>query len=93
MGLLYFLASLLSLSPFSFGPNPPAGARMLTYRAPAYVGVGGLGGAVLSAFLQTATRPLAASPLAASGGLDPAAPGPQEPCSEPTRVSLPGIEG
>ena len=33
---------------------------MLTFRAPAYVGVGGLGGAVVSAFLQAVTRPLAA---------------------------------
>ena len=56
---------------------------MLTFRAPAYVGVGGLGGAVLSAFLQAASRPPPASPLAAPGGLYPAAAGPQETCSEP----------
>ena len=66
---------------------------MLTSRAPAYVGVGGLGGAVLSAVLQAATRPLAAPPLAAPGGLYPAAPGPQDSCSEPPGLAHHGLEG
>ena len=92
-GLVIFSSVVLSLSTCSFGPKPPAGARKLTLCAPAYVGVGGLGGAVLSAFLQTATRPLAASPLAASGGLYPAALGPQGSRSEPTGFAPPGIEG
>ena len=66
---------------------------MHTFRAPAYVGVGGLGGAVLSAFLQAATRPLAAPPLAAPSGLYPAAPGPQDSCSEPRGLAHHGLEG
>ena len=66
---------------------------MLTFRALAYVGVGGLGGAVLSAFLQAATRPLTPPPLAAPGGLYPAAPGPQDTCSEPLGLALHGLEG
>ena len=66
---------------------------MLTFRAPAYVGVGGLGGAVLSAFLQAATRPMPASPLAAPGGLYPATPGPQDTCSDPLGLPPHGIEG
>ena len=66
---------------------------MLTSRAPAYVGVGGLGGAVLSAFLQAATRPLPASPLAVSGGLYPAAPGPQGTWREPIGFAPPDIGG
>ena len=56
---------------------------MLRLRAPAYVGAGGLGGALVSAVLQAATRPLPVAPLAAPGGLYPAAPGPQEACSAP----------
>ena len=66
---------------------------MLTFRAPAYVGVGGLGGAVLSAFLQAASRLLAAPPLAVAGGLYPAAPGPQDTCSEPLGLARHGLEG
>ena len=93
MGLLYFLVAVAVVVSMKFRPKTPAGAHMLTSRAPAYVGVGGLGGAVLSAFLQAASRPLPASPSAASGGLYPAAPGPQDTCSEPIGFAPPGIEG
>jgi len=48
---------------------------------------------VLSAVLQAATRPLAAPPLAAQGGLYPAAPGPQDSCSEPLGLAHHGLEG
>ena len=67
---------------------------MLTFRAPAYVGVGGLSGAVVSAFLQAATRSLAASPLcAAPGGLCLAAPGQQVSSSELLGLALHGLDG
>ena len=48
---------------------------------------------MLSAFLQAVTRPLAAPFLAAPGGFYPAAPVPQDPCSEPRRLAFHGLGG
>ena len=70
-----------------------AGAHMLAYRAPAYVGVGGLGGAVLSALLQAVARAPPAAPQVVPSGLFPAAAGPQDTCSEPFGLAAPVVEG
>ena len=68
MGLLYFLVAVAVVVSMKFRPKYAGRGPHAHIRAPAYVGVRGLGGAVLSAFLQAATRPLSASP-----GLPPAA--------------------
>jgi len=66
---------------------------MLAYRAPAYVGVGGLGGAVLSALLQAIARPLPGPLPVAPSGPYLAAAGPQDVCSESHGLAAPGFEG
>ena len=67
---------------------------MQTFRAPAYVGVEGLGGAVLSAFQQAVTRPLAAPPFwATPSDLCLAAPGQHASRSEPLGLALLGLDG
>jgi hypothetical protein len=66
---------------------------MLAYRTPAYVGVGGVGGAIASALLQAVTRPLPGPlPVASGGPLAPAV-GPQEVCLDPQGVLATGFEG
>ena len=94
MGLLVFLVYVAVVVSMKFRLKISLSrARMLPYRAPAYVGVGGLGGAVLSAFLQAATRLPPAPPQVAPGGLFPAAAGPQDTCSEPLGFAAPVVEG
>ena len=62
-GLAIFLAVAAVVVSMKFRLKIAGWGPYAHLRAPAYVGEGGLGGAVVSALLQAATRPVAAPPF------------------------------